>query len=80
MPPFASPAPGRPRFAAVCRATLYVHLRVEPDGRFERSGTDLLTTLHLSVAQAALGTEIELDTLDGPFSLTVPPECRPVES
>jgi molecular chaperone DnaJ len=52
---------------------LYVHLRVAPDSRFERSGTDLVTTLHLSVAQAALGTEVELDTLDGPFALSVPP-------
>jgi molecular chaperone DnaJ len=51
---------------------LYVHLRVEADSRFERSGTDLVTTLHLSVAQAALGTEIELDTLDGPYLLSVP--------
>jgi len=51
---------------------LYVHLRVEPDSRFERSGTDLITTLHLSVAQAALGTEIEIDTLDGPYPLSVP--------
>ena len=51
---------------------LYVHLRVEADSRFERSGTDLLTTLHLSVAQAALGTEAELDTLDGPYLLSVP--------
>jgi molecular chaperone DnaJ len=49
-----------------------VHLRVEADSRFERSGTDLVTTLHLSVAQAALGTEIELDTLDGPYLLSVP--------
>ena len=51
---------------------LYVHLRVEADNRFQRSGTDLVTTLHLSVAQAALGTEVELDTLDGPYLLTVP--------
>jgi len=51
---------------------LYVHLRVEADSRFERSGTDLVTTLHLSVAQAALGTEVELDTLDGPYLLAVP--------
>jgi molecular chaperone DnaJ len=52
---------------------LYVHLRVEPDNRFERSGTDLVTPLHISVAQAALGTEVELDTLDGPYLLAVPP-------
>jgi molecular chaperone DnaJ len=51
---------------------LYVHLRVEPDARFERSGTDLVTTMHLSVAQAALGTEVEMDTLDGPYLLAVP--------
>jgi molecular chaperone DnaJ len=51
---------------------LYVHLRVEPDSRFERSGTDLVTTLHVSVAQAALGTEVELDTLDGAYGLAVP--------
>ena len=51
---------------------LYVHLRVEQDPRFERSGTDLVTTVHVSIAQAALGTEIELDTLDGPFALSVP--------
>ena len=51
---------------------LYVHLRVEADSRFERSGTDLLTTLHVSVTQAALGTEVELDTLDGPYLLSVP--------
>jgi len=51
---------------------LYVHLRVESDSRFERSGNDLVTTLHVSVAQAALGTEVELDTLDGPYLLAVP--------
>ena len=51
---------------------LYVHLRVEADRRFERSGTDLITTVHLSVSQAALGTEVELDTLDGPYELAIP--------
>jgi molecular chaperone DnaJ len=51
---------------------LYVHLHVEPDRRFERSGIELATTLHLSVAQAALGTQVELDTLDGPYSLSIP--------
>jgi molecular chaperone DnaJ len=52
---------------------LYVHLRVEGDSRFERSGTDLITTMHLSVAQAALGTEVELETFDGPYLMAVPP-------
>ncbi len=51
---------------------LFVHLRVEAHSRFERSGTDLLTTLHVSVAQAALGTELDIETLDGPYRLSVP--------
>jgi molecular chaperone DnaJ len=51
---------------------LYVHVQVAPDPRFERNGNDLVTTCHLSVAQAALGTEVDLDTLDGPYTLTIP--------
>lgn len=52
---------------------LYVRLRVRPDERFERHGVDLVHRLHVSMAQAALGTEIELETLDGPETLVVAP-------
>ena len=52
---------------------LYVHLEVAEDPRFDRAGNDLVTTQHLSVAQAALGAELELDTFDGPTTLTIPP-------
>jgi molecular chaperone DnaJ len=51
---------------------LYVHLRVAPDPRFERSGNDLVATVHVSVAQAILGTEVEIDTLEGSASIDVP--------
>ncbi|HKH87818.1 MAG TPA: molecular chaperone DnaJ [Acidimicrobiales bacterium] len=44
---------------------LYVHLRVADDERFERSGDDLLTRLHVSFAQAALGASLDVETLDG---------------
>lgn len=44
---------------------LYVHLRVAPHERFERSGADLLTTVHVSMSQAALGVECTIETLDG---------------
>ncbi len=49
--------------------SLFVHLAVAPDERFERSGDDLHTTIHLGVAQAALGTHLEVQTLE---------EARPV--
>ena len=51
---------------------LYVHLRVTPHERFERSGNDLATVAHISVAQAALGSDLELETLDGPSTVTIP--------
>ena len=56
---------------------LYVHIRVQPHERFERHGRDLLHHLHVSYVQAALGVEIELETLDGPRALDVPAGTQP---
>ncbi|HEV2362546.1 MAG TPA: molecular chaperone DnaJ [Acidimicrobiales bacterium] len=50
---------------------LYVHLRVAPHELFERSGSDLVTTLHIPMTKAALGAEIELPTLDGTEQLDI---------
>jgi molecular chaperone DnaJ len=44
--------------------SLFVHLVVEPDERFERAGDDLHTTLHVGMAQAALGTSLDVETLE----------------
>lgn len=52
--------------------SLFVHLAVAADERFQRSGDDLHTTLHVGVAQAALGTQLEVETLEDPRSVTVP--------
>lgn len=51
---------------------LYVRLRVTPDERFVREGDDLVHRLDISMAQAALGVHVELETLDGPEELDVP--------
>ncbi|HEY8081539.1 MAG TPA: J domain-containing protein, partial [Acidimicrobiales bacterium] len=45
--------------------TLYVHLGVERDTRFERHGDDLHTVATVSLAQAALGTTVDIPTLEG---------------
>ena len=50
---------------------LYVHLRVQPHDRFGRDGYDLVAEMPISFAQAALGTHIELETLDGTEDLAV---------
>lgn len=56
---------------------LYVHLRVAPDPKFVREDHDLITEVTVSIAQAALGTAIELETLDGTEHLVVPPGTQP---
>jgi molecular chaperone DnaJ len=56
---------------------LYVHLRVAPHPQFVRDGHDLVTEVPVSIAQAALGTQIELQTLDGAEHLIVPPGTQP---
>jgi molecular chaperone DnaJ len=56
---------------------LYVGLRVRPHPRFVRDGVDLVHRLHLSMAQAALGTTIDLETLDGVEPLAVPRGTQP---
>jgi molecular chaperone DnaJ len=52
---------------------LYVHLRVADHHRFVRDGEDLVAELGVSVAQAALGTTIAFETLDGDEEIAVPP-------
>jgi molecular chaperone DnaJ len=53
--------------------SLFVHLAVTPDERFERRGDNLHTTLTVGVAQAVLGTQADVESLDGPQRVTVSP-------
>jgi molecular chaperone DnaJ len=50
---------------------LYVVVRVAEDDRFHREGSELYTVIELPVHEAALGTSIEIDTLDGPQTVEV---------
>ena len=56
---------------------LYVHLRVAPHERYERENNDLVTDVPISFAQAALGTSLVLETLDGDEELVVPAGTQP---
>jgi molecular chaperone DnaJ len=53
--------------------SLFVHLAVRPDPRFERQSDNLHTTLTIGLSQAALGTEADVESLDGPQRVTVGP-------
>jgi len=51
---------------------LYVFLKVKPHPFFERQEYDLHCTIPINIAQAALGAEIEVPTLDQPQKLKIP--------
>ncbi|MDE0884219.1 MAG: molecular chaperone DnaJ [Myxococcota bacterium] len=48
---------------------LYVVIHIEPHPLFERDGTDLYTEVPVPFVQAALGSHIEVPTLDGPMEI-----------
>lgn len=50
---------------------LYVEVRVRDHPDFERHGSDLVHVAHVSVAQAALGTTLLIDTFDGPREVDI---------
>jgi molecular chaperone DnaJ len=53
------------------RGDLYVHIRVAPDSRFNRSGADILYTATLPLTTALLGGEVRIPTLDGEVKVKV---------
>lgn len=53
---------------------LYIELEVAPHKRFVRRGYDLETPVTISAAQAALGSKVEIGTIDGRnIDLSIPP-------
>ena len=53
---------------------LYVRVHVQPHPLFKREGKNILLDLPINVAQAALGDEVEVPTIDGgTVKLSIPP-------
>ena len=56
---------------------LLITVLVQPHARFERDGASILLEQEVSFAQAALGSEIEVPTLDGKVKLNIPEGTQP---
>lgn len=54
------------------KGDLYVHLRVKPHKKFTREGDIILSDEHVSMVDAALGTEIDVETVDGTVTMKIP--------
>lgn len=61
----SAPAGGAP-------GDLYVVIQVEPHPIFIRENLDILCDVPISIAQAALGAEIDVPTLDGKVKMKIP--------
>ena len=51
---------------------LYIRINVTPSKKFTRKGVDIYIDTHISMAKAALGTEITVITVDGDVKYTIP--------
>lgn len=54
------------------KGDLYVHIRVKAHKKFTREGDLILSEEHIGMVEAALGTEIEVETVDGAVTMKVP--------
>jgi molecular chaperone DnaJ len=54
------------------KGDLYVHVRVKPHKEFTREGELVLSKVHIDMVDAALGTEIDVATVDGSVKMKVP--------
>lgn len=59
------------------KGDLYVNIRVKPHKHFTREGDLILSEEHIDMVQAALGAEIEVQTVDGPVRMKVPAGTQP---
>ena len=55
---------------------LLLNVSVSPHDQFQRTGDDLQTDVAIPLEDAVLGSETEVDTLNGKVSLKVPPESQ----
>jgi molecular chaperone DnaJ len=55
----------------------YIEIQVRPHKFFRRRNDDILLNISVNIAQAALGAEVEVPTMDGPSHLTLPSGTQP---
>jgi curved DNA-binding protein len=61
---------------AVDGGDLLITVHVQDDPRFERSGTDLITELPVSLSEALLGADVRVPTLTGNVKLRIRPNTQ----
>lgn len=68
---------GQPGINGGPTGNLYIEIKVKGHKFFRRRGNDILLDLNINVAQASLGAEVEVPTVDGPTKLNIPAGTQP---
>ena len=68
---------GQPGIAGGPKGNLYLVVQVSPHQYFRRRGNDILLDLDINIAQAALGADVQVPTVDGPATLKIPTGTQP---
>ena len=68
---------GQPGINGGPNGNYYLEVAVEKHEFFRRNGDDILLDLDINVAQAVLGDEIRIPTLNGDVDLRIPPGTQP---
>jgi molecular chaperone DnaJ len=58
---------------------LFVRVRVRPDPRFQREGIDVRSSVAVSAIDAILGGTVDVDTVHGTSTLTIPEGTQPAQ-
>ena len=68
---------GQPGVNGGPNGNLYVGINVKAHKYFRRRNSDIMLDLDINMAQAALGAEVEVPTVDGPEKLRIPSGTQP---
>lgn len=68
---------GQPGLNGGPSGDLYLALRVQEHKFFRRRENDILLNLDINIAQATLGADVEIPTVDGPAVLSIPSGTQP---
>jgi len=70
VPGHGQPAPGG---RGGSPGDLYLELEVRPDAHLTRNGADIELDVPVTFSEAALGTKVQVPTVEGPVTVTIPP-------
>jgi molecular chaperone DnaJ len=68
---------GQPGINGGPNGNLYLVVDIKPHQYFRRRGNDILLDLDINIAQAVLGAEVEIPTVDGKAHLKIPAGIQP---